>query len=280
MVLMCRMKGKSVTIISNGTSAEESDYNLLSDFKISLFEFPLHSENAVIHDKMAGKEGSFKKVLQSIRYLQRLNTDICVVCVLTKLNIELLRETLVFAESIGIKKFMLARFNIGGRGIEHQEELLPSLQQLKSAFQTANDFSMNSSMQISANVCVPCCIIDQKDYPGIAISHCSSDPMRKPITIDAFGDVRMCNHSPVITGNIFRESIRSIFNSEYVKSWDTTTPLYCRDCVKWEKCRGGCRAASEQLGGSLLAEDPIVGLMKLVDQGADPTPLLSSPSTL
>ncbi|NLG16530.1 MAG: radical SAM protein [Fibrobacter sp.] len=262
LILKCRLKGKGVTVISNGTVAAEPDYRILSMMGVTLFEFPLHSDNPAIHDKMTNSVGSFNKVIESIGCLQELKTDVCVVCVLTKLNIESLRDTLHFAQQLGVRRFMLARFNIGGRGIENSEMLLPSLEQLKSAFRIADCFAQKNKMKITANVCVPECIIDPSDYPHIPVSSCGSDFLKKPVTIDSSGNVRFCNHSPVKAGNIFSESMDSIFNSEYARSWKNDCPPYCSGCKSWDICHGGCRAASEQLYGSLNHEDPIIGLLK------------------
>jgi radical SAM protein with 4Fe4S-binding SPASM domain len=150
---------------------------------------------------------------------------------------------------------------VGGRGIENAKILLPSLSQLRLAFHTANEFTQVSAMRISANVCVPHCIVDPKDYPNIPISSCASDLTKRPVTIDSFGNFRMCNHSPRILGNIHSAHIGSIFTSDYAKSWQTSCPAYCSCCNLWTQCMGGCRAASEQLGKLLDSEDPIIGLL-------------------
>jgi PqqA peptide cyclase len=71
----------------------------------------------------------------------------------------------------------------------------------------------------------------------------------------------MCNHSPVVMGNLFRETPQTILSSAYAASWENSHPAYCSGCTKWATCRGGCRAASEQLGGTLEHEDPIIGLL-------------------
>jgi radical SAM protein with 4Fe4S-binding SPASM domain len=262
LVLKCRMKGKGVTIISNGTTASPNDYRIINDMGVSMFELPLHSESAEIHDKLTGCNGSFQKVIESIKNLTGLKAEICVVVVVTKLNIAQLQNTLEFAEHLGIKRLMIARFNIGGRGIENVNTLLPSLSELRSAFYIANSFAQNRKVRISANVCVPGCIINPQDYPNIPVSFCGSDILRRPVTIDAFGNIRICNHSPHIIGNIHKESITSIFESKYLKDWDNIRPQYCTNCNKWNSCRGGCRAASEQFGGSLLNEDPIISIME------------------
>lgn len=260
-VLKCRMKRKGVNIITNGTAAKPSSYKMLTDLGVSLFEIPFHSANPDIHDSMTGCPGSHHKVLQSIGLLKEYKGNICLVCVLTRNNITDFNQTLDAVSKLGIKRFMLARYNIGGRGIEKAKDIVPPLDGLRSVFKTANDFVKNQNMIISANVCVPFCIINPKDYPGFPISSCGSDPKKRPITIDSSGNIRLCNHSPVIIGNIHSESMDTIFRSVYVNSWNTVCPEYCLKCELWEKCRGGCRAASEQMGKTINCVDPIIGFM-------------------
>ncbi len=260
-VLHCRIKGKGVSIITNGTVGKPAVYQTLLDLGVSLFEIPFHSANPSIHDSMTGCHGSFNKVLESIRFLKESKTEICLVCVLTRSNIDLFQQTLDTARDLGIKRFMMARYNIGGRGIETAKEIIPSLSGLRSAFRIANDFVRNNKMKISANVCVPFCIIDPKEYPNIPISSCGSNLTKRPVTIDSCGNMRICNHSPRIIGNIHSESVNAILTSEYANTWQTTCPKYCSKCNQWPKCLGGCRAASEQLGKSLENEDPIIEFM-------------------
>ncbi|HEX2958967.1 MAG TPA: radical SAM protein, partial [Chitinispirillaceae bacterium] len=139
-ILDLRMKGKGVNVISNGTTAKHSSYQILIDLGVSLFEIPFHSSNPSIHDSMTGYFGSYEKVFDSIRFLKELKAEICLVCVLTKINIDHFCQTLEEANKLGIKRFMIARFNIGGRGIENANQIIPSLSELRLAFKTANEF--------------------------------------------------------------------------------------------------------------------------------------------
>jgi radical SAM protein with 4Fe4S-binding SPASM domain len=261
LVLQCRMKGKGVTIITNGTVAKQSSYEILKKLGVSLFELPFHSASPETHDSLTNHPGSFQKVLESIKILEELKSELCVVCVLTKSNTSGLRQTLEAAYDYGVKRFMLARYNIGGRGIDHAQDIFPDLQMLRAAFSDANEFARKSHMKISANVCVPFCIIDPEEYPNIPIASCGNIFTKRPITIDASGNMRICNHSPVIIGNIYSDSMQKIAESVYVNSWAITRPTYCQPCTQWEKCLGGCRAASEQSSRSLSCEDPVITLM-------------------
>jgi radical SAM protein with 4Fe4S-binding SPASM domain len=261
LILDCRMKGKSVNVISNGTRGTCKDYLTLKKLGVGLLEFPLHSDNATVHDTLTTVPGCFEKVVDSIRYCIQSGLDVCTVVVLTKENIESLEATLTFAQSLGVKRVMLARFNIGGRGIANADPLMPSAEQLKKAFTVAHECLKKNSLHISANVCLPECIICPEEFPGLYISRCSADVNRRPLTINSFGEIRVCNHSPVTIGSIRDSSIDSVFNSKYIKQW-YQPPDYCSNCTRWQTCGGGCRAASEQLGYSPEQVDPIVTTMK------------------
>lgn len=261
-VLMCRLKGKSVNIISNGTIAQKSDYEILGKLGVSLFEFPLLADNPDDHDSLTNHANSFNRVIESIKTVRDLNSEVCVVFVITRQNINRLEQTLHLAENLGVSRFMLARFNIGGRGIKNIQNLLPSLPDIHQAFKTAQDFARIGKIRISANVCLPDCLVNPSSYPLIPISSCGLDAAKRPITIDFSGDVRLCNHSPHVMGNIHSDSISSIFQSGYIQNWGSACPEYCTDCSEWSKCGGGCRAASEQMGYSVSHEDPFIKLIK------------------
>ncbi len=59
-------------------------------------------------------------------------------------------------------------------------------------------------------------------------------------------------------GNIYKNSNKEIFQTDYLKEWQTDTPDYCNECDKYNRCFGGCRAASEQMGTGLGGVDPLV----------------------
>ena len=256
--LFCRMKNKTVTIISNGFRGTTDDYKSLIAMGITLFEFPIHSADENIHDHITQVKGSWKKSVNSIRSVQRLNGYPVPVIVLTKYNIEGLAETLDLIDALGLRRIMMNRYNIGGCGTADPASVSATHSQLKAAFTIANDKSRGLNLVISSNVCSPDCMIDPADYRNIMFGHCSENVLQKPITMDINGNIRLCNHSPVVAGNIFEQELKDILYSPYANSWNEIIPEFCAECNKWEVCRGGCRAASEQCGLGLIHVDPVL----------------------
>ena len=258
LVLFCRMENKSVTMISNGTIGKKNEYKLLLKMGVQLFELPVHSADPLVHDYITCVKGSWEKSQESIRLISDLGGYVVPVIVVTAMNVEYIGNTLDFIHSLGLKRIMMNRYNIGGAGVEHPEKISATPIQLRKAFAIAEQKSIDSELNITSNVCSPICLLNPEDYPHIGFGHCSDDVRRKPITIDINGNVRVCNHSPVVAGNIYEKTLEEILYSDYVESWKNIIPEACSDCNWWIKCRGGCRAASEQMGTGLSQMDPIM----------------------
>ena len=257
LVLYCRMKGKRVVIITNGTKGTDEEYKQLVSMGVTLFELPLHSTVPNDHDDMTGVPGSHTRVLSSIQTLRALGAKVVPVIVVTKRNADRIQETLRFLKELGLPRIMMNRFNIGGSGIANAKALSLSIAELRQVFHDASDTAVRLNLNLSSNVCSPVCVLDGRDFPGIRYSRCSPDMSRRSLTMDLAGNLRFCNHSPINMGNIYTDEIRRVVSSDYAAGWKQR-PTFCAGCDKWTRCFGGCRAASEQLGQSVLEVDPIL----------------------
>lgn len=257
-VLFCRMKHKAVTVLSNGNAAVRSDYEVLVDLGVELFEFPIHSADARVHDSLTGVSGSWRKALRSIMDVKALGGDVVVVCVITKHNVAGVENTLRVLHGIGIRRVMLNRYNIGGAGLRDAAGLHAGRRALRKAFRAADGVADTLGLDVTSNVCTPFCILNPADFPHIRMSACFPARTERPFTLDAVGNLRFCNHSPVVMGNIFEDRIEEILASRYLDQWRNAVPDSCAECDLYKKCYGGCRAASEQVGLSLYQPDPIL----------------------
>ncbi len=257
-VLFVRMKGISVTVISNGTYADMPVYKQLVGLGVSLFELPIHSYDSAEHDYLANQPGSWEKSVHIVTELLKSGANVVGVIVLTGKNCKKVSETLKFIKSLGITRVMVNRFNIGGTGIGEVKNLILSKAEISNAYQQISEKAMELGLSVSSNVCTPICVLNPKDYKGIRFTTCSFDFLKRPVTLDEIGNIRFCNHSPVVLGNIFENSLESVINSDSVAKWKNIVPRFCKDCSIYDKCKAGCRAASEQLGLSLDYPDPIM----------------------
>lgn len=260
LVLYIRLKGITVTIISNGTQSEDT-YKHLVDLKVNLFELPLHSAYSKNHDFLTQHSGSWEKSVRTIKQLIKSKAEVIAVIVLTKQNCSEVSETLKYISDLGVPRVMINRINLGGQGINSIKELLMSRDELTTVYREISDKARELKLSVSSNVGTPICVLNPKDYRGIRFTFCSFEISKRPITLDYTGNLRFCNHSPKVIGNIFKDDLGLILNSDYVKQWKKTTPEFCKNCQAYDKCKGGCRAASEQMGLTLNSADPIINFI-------------------
>jgi len=258
LILYTRRKGKTVTIISNGNHPNTSIYKQLVDLGVGLFEIPIHSVTAKAHDYLTNIDGSWKKSVETINTLIQSGANIVGVIVITKANFKQIEQTLEFISELKISRVMLNRFNIGGKGIEELNNLVISNDELVDTYKIAAETGKRLKLSLSSNVCTPVCVLNPKDFRGIRFSACSSDIEKRPITIDINGDLRFCNHSPTILGNIFKKQLTDIFKTKEAKLWDNIIPDFCSTCKVYDKCMAGCRAANEQMSLPISQPDPII----------------------
>ena len=257
LVLLCRLHRSAVTIISNGTKAQVEDYRSLFELGVSLFEFPINSDRPRIHDALAGRPGAWEKVTTVVHELAGEGIPVVCVIVLTELNADRVSEIMEYIASLGVDRIMLNRFNRGGRGICNSSELLLTEEGLRSAYRRADLSVAKLNISVSANVSTPHCVLDPGDYPRIRMTSCGDSVDSMPITIDVEGGVRLCNHSPAVLGNIHETDIGTILADSAASRFFEIVPRMCRECRRYTRCRGGCRAVSEQLGIKLEDHDPV-----------------------
>lgn len=264
LALKCRFKGTSVNILTNGTLLTDDDLNNFKSIGINAIQIPLLSCDPAIHDYMTGLAGSWEKACKSIRStLATLGPEhFAAVLIVTAMNCASIPGTLDLYKKMGVKTVMVNRFNLGGNGLKNQKELCLNRKSLMASFRTISDFSVrNPDMNFVSGVCTPICVLDPLEYPGIRFTSCSNDLMNRPITISCKGDVRFCNHSPSVLGNIWERDLREILEDRSIIGRYAGVPEQCSGCSLYNRCKGGCRAASEQVYGSFDRIDPVIEIL-------------------
>ncbi|SKA58674.1 radical SAM additional 4Fe4S-binding SPASM domain-containing protein [Succinivibrio dextrinosolvens DSM 3072] len=168
----------------------------------------------------------------------------------TKLNISELYETLALALLNGASSILLNRFLPGGRGLSYMEELLLTNEQINEMLDVAEDVLSEAGRYGHVGTEIPLCVIKEPSkYKHISIGYkCAA--AKDFFVIDPAGQVRCCNHSPVIVGSVFDENIVS--NLDYWRIFANSDyhPSFCRDCSKLDMCDCGCREVAAILNKS------------------------------
>jgi radical SAM protein with 4Fe4S-binding SPASM domain len=258
-----RARGVRVTLISNGRLLTEPVVIDLLDRGVGLFELPLLSRRREMHDQLCDSPGAFDAVLSAMARIRYHGGPVgrgtfVAVFVATRLNIPDLYDTIKLAFAFGARGLMLNRFNVGGRGRAHLAELLPTVQEMRQALAVADAAAAEFGLPISCSIALQPCLIDLDAYPHLSFGFCAAGTERAYYTIDPLGNVRPCNHTPTILGNLFEETFAALIAPDRLAPFVQAAPAFCTPCAMRDTCLGGCKAAAQVCYGSLSAEEPFL----------------------
>jgi len=251
-------RGWAMNLVTNGTLLDARALDRLGERRISIFELPLLSAEREIHDRMSGASGAFDQVTDAIAELKLRGEMVVGVFVATRVNLPTWRETLELGVALGLDGVMFNRFNPGGQGAAHIEELLASPHELQAALDVAEQASELYDLPISCSIAMPPCLIDTTRYRRLTFGFCAAGTDRAYYTLDAVGNLRPCNHSPTVLGSILERSFDELTRSPTMQRFIAARPAFCSGCSIELQCLGGCKAAAEICCGSASQMDPFL----------------------
>lgn len=261
LVSHAKSMGVNVTVISNGTLITEDVARDYIKLGVGLFELPLLSADRAVHNELS-RNDAFDKVVESVANIKLHKGLVVTVFVGTKRNIDGLKDMIELSIALGADGIMFNRFNVGGEGTRHIEELLPTPAQVIQALETVEEAMAKYKISIACSIPVQPCVIDTARFKKVHFGYCAAGTKRAYYTVDPVGNVRPCNHTPSILGNILTESFTALTAKPRIKPFMDALPEFCRDCAIAATCQGGCKAAAQACYGSTCAEEPFIKYYK------------------
>lgn len=257
---LLRERDVVTTVISNGRLLTEPTVVDLFDRGVGLFELPLLSHRREVHDYLSGSPGAFDAVLAAMAHIRYHRGQFVAVFVAmaTRLNLADLYDTIKLAFAFGSRGMMLNRFNPGGRGRAHLAELLPTPDEMRQALAVADAAAAEFHFPISCSIALQPCLIDHSTYPNLNFGFCAAGTERAYYTLDPLGNLRPCNHTTTILGNLLEEPFADLVSPERMREFVEAVPAFCGPCALRDTCQGGCKAAAQVCYGSLTAEEPFL----------------------
>jgi radical SAM protein with 4Fe4S-binding SPASM domain len=269
-------RGVTINLITNGSLLDEAAIGRLvgpeaatgtrggsqSPSRISIFELPLLSSERAIHDRMSGRVGAFDDATLAVANLKAARQRVVCVFVATRLNLPTWPAAAEVAIALGADGIMFNRFNPGGRGRENVSLLQAPPEDLTAALDAAETITRQYEIPISCSIAMPPCLFDHARWPHLSFGFCAAGTDRAYYTLDPLGNVRPCNHSPTILGNIRRQSFSDLAGSPAMADFMAARPAFCSGCRMEAECLGGCKAAAEACSGSAWDCDPFLGAFR------------------
>ncbi len=248
-----------INIISNGALLEEDDFCFCKQNGVELFEFTLLSSDKMIHNELTRTKSDFSafdNVIWATQKALQYHFSVVHVFVATHKNLKTLPETLELSYALGVRTFLLNRFNPAGEGAKHLQELQITPLELTEGLKQAEKFAIkHPTFHISCAINIHPCLVNLLQFPHVKMTGCGIGLKQKLFTLDPIGNIRLCNFAASSIGNIRQQSFIQIMQSQLATDFISSHPSFCNGCDKLSTCQGGCKASADNCFGSPCQED-------------------------
>ncbi len=262
LVSFMEKRGIAAAVISNGELLTETVIDRVG--QDATFEISLLSHKPEVHDRLAGRQGAWDAAVTAMANLRKARRPFVGVFVATRANASDLRKTVEVLIALGAYAVMYNRLNLSRQHRKNADRLLPTIDMVEENLRDLDDMAGEYGLATTVSVVIEPCVVDVRKYPRLNFGWCPRGGEDSYFTIDPVGDVRICNHSPVVLGNIRTDRFQDIYASQPVRAYYETWPEECAECPAELRtmCGGGCRAAAEQWYGTIGRVDPFVELRR------------------
>jgi radical SAM protein with 4Fe4S-binding SPASM domain len=216
----------------------------------------LHGAGAQSHEAFTCTRGSFDETVANIRLAVDAGLKVTTSTVLTRHNCSEVEAIVALSQELSADHAAFQRFigaalpeiEPGPLGLQQAVEVIENIANGGNRIGDNGRGPKRNGKLVRFGTPIPHCFAANGSYgclPGIAQA-----------TIDPWGNVRPCNHTPLACGNLLTQSLEEIWHSAAMEAWRKMIPEECMGCEAFEVCRGGCRAIALLRG---LEKDPLIG---------------------
>lgn len=243
-----------IILISNARLMNENYLDLFKRCRVHLSMSLPGYETFQEHTGVDNADG----VLYWFRKAKKMGLKTTVNITVTKRNYYELFRTIALGLLNGASSVLLNRFLPGGRGLRYQDSLSLNRERLNGMLDIAEEVLEYGKRYGHVGTEFPKCVIkDINKYQRLEIGmQCAA--AKHFFVIDTAGQIRTCNHSPRIVGNVFDEDM--IHDKGYWTLFVESLykPAYCSACMDKKLCDCGCREVAHILKGSPMEIDPCI----------------------
>lgn len=234
-------KESMVSIVTNGIRTLEGLSKNLSMIFVSL-----HGREPE-HEKLTRHPGGWKKTINSIEHYINEGFFVTSDTIMTRINYHEIIYIAEMARKLGMDQIMVNRFEDGGLGNQNSDLLRPSIEQFKEAITLIIKARKKYKIPIGFGTAIPFCLDERLIRENLAVA-CGAGLGFSAISPE--GELRICNQSTRVFGNIFEDSIENIWNRNDLDEFRCMKWISgpCKNCPLLDKCHGGCFVDASQPG--------------------------------
>lgn len=247
----------SVQIITNGSHVTPERAARFAEWGVRSVQLTLLSADRDRHNTLKGAD-CFDETIAAAVDLHEAGVQVTVCFVAMNENWRDFADVMELCFALGVRHIAYNRMSPTGGAIHHVAQLLPSAEQVEHNLDTAERLGKKWGIRVATAMPIPPCLIRIERYKWVKFGFCSVGTESPNITVDALGNVRSCNLSANVLGNINETEWRTIHGQDYLQNFNKRVPEMCRGCRYEVSCQGGCKESGFATFGKLTHPEPFL----------------------
>ena len=247
----------SVQLITNGSHITSEMAQHFKQVGLRSVQLTLLSADPAKHDQLKGAT-CFDDTVRAAVELLAAGVPVQVCFVSMAENWQDFEGVMELCYALGVRAISYNRMSPTGWAIHEVDRLMPSVEQVEHNLETAERLGPQWKIRVATAMPIPPCLIRLSRYKWVNFGFCSVGTESPNITIDPLGNVRSCNLSSNIMGNVLEQPWSTIYSSRYFHTFKKTVPDICKGCRYERSCQGGCKESGFATYGDLRQPEPFL----------------------
>ena len=247
----------TVQVISNGSRLDRPTAALFAELGVHSVQLTFLAAQPEKHDQLKGFEGSFEQTVRAALDLRDEGVAVQACFVAMGPNCQELQEVMELCLALKIRTLAYNRMSPSGAAVE-QVALVPTVEQVEANLRTADALGRKWNIRVATAMPIPPCLIRLERYRWVEYGFCSTGTHSPNLVVDPSGDLRACNLSATVLGNVVTRDWGKLMRHRYLRRFNRALPEICRGCTHARTCRGGCKESALATYGSLEHPEPFL----------------------
>jgi PqqA peptide cyclase len=254
-----RRRVKTTTLITNGSHVGPEVAARLADIGLTSVQLTLLSQDRALHNRLKGAE-CFDDTVRAALDLRQAGVAVTCCYVAMAENSGHLDGVFTLCKALDIRHLSYNRMSPTGGAIHHLERLMPTVPQIEADLEIADRRGRQLGISVGTAMPIPPCLIRLDRYSHVRFGFCSTGSTSPNIVIDSKANVRSCNLSVGVLGNLLKEDWKTIHSNPYMNDFKKNVPDICRGCAYEHSCQGGCKESGFAVFGDATHPEPLLWL--------------------
>ena len=244
-------------LITNGSHIDDEAANRFATAGLNAVQLTLLSADPAKHNLYKGAE-CFDETVRAAVDLRDAGVPVHICFVAMRQNWDQFDEVMELAYLLGARAISYNRMSPTGGAVHEIGRLLPEVEHVEANLETANRLGKKWGLRVATAMPIPPCLIRIQRYDWVDFGFCSTGSKSPNLTVDPLGNVRSCNLSSHLLGNIIQQDWADIMKDidTYQTEFKQTIPDICRGCKYEKSCQGGCKESAFATFGDMTHPEP------------------------